>query len=109
MSSYRLCVIGGWCGNRMIMVAEHLETVLSQEGFSCRVSTHSIWENYSTPPEGDLILQLLPAYSPSETSIPLINIRPLLLNLDDEATIAAILEAVTRVTEGSANGVLQGH
>ena len=109
LSSYRVCVVGGWCGNRMIMVAEHLESVLSRAGFSCRVTTHSVWENYSAPPEGDLILQLLPAYSPSETSIPLVNIRPLLMDLDHKDTLAAILEAVERVDERSPNGISQRH
>ena len=32
MSNYKVCVIGGWCGNRMVMVAEHLEELLGKAG-----------------------------------------------------------------------------
>jgi len=91
---YRVCVVGGWCGNRMIMVADHLRERLSQAGYACTVTTHSVWENYSSPPEGDLILHLVPAYSQAETKSPLINIRPLLADLDHPATMQKILDQV---------------
>jgi hypothetical protein len=88
----------------MAMVAEHLNVILSKAGYKCQLTTHSVWENYSCPPVGDLILQLLPAYSPSETACPLINIRPLLMDLDHRPTIEAILEQVRLDHQGASNG-----
>jgi len=94
MSAYRICVIGGWCGNRLYIVAEHVREVLAQAGLTCQVVTHSVWENYSQPPASQLILQLLPAYTPEEAGCPVINIRPLLADLDHPVTIQTILDHV---------------
>ncbi len=91
MSKFRVSVIGGWCGNRMIMVAEHLASMLNNYGYSCKVTHHSVWENYSQPPSADLVLQLLPAYTEAETQCPVINIKPLLVDLDHPLTIDNIL------------------
>lgn len=91
MSKYRISVIGGWCGNRLIMVAEHIDQVLQDSGFSCQVKHHSVWENYTQPPSSDLVLQLLPAYTEEETNCPVINIKPLLADLDHPLTIDNIL------------------
>jgi hypothetical protein len=89
-----ICVIGGWCGNRMVIVAEHIDGVLRAAGFNCRISHHSVWENYSQPPSADLILQLLPAFSEVETICPIVNIRPMLVDLDHPETLNKILEKV---------------
>jgi hypothetical protein len=94
MHNYKVCVIGGWCGNRMIIVAEHLEELFDRAGFPCRVTTHSVWENYNQPPKANLILQLLPAFTESETNCPVITIKPLLIDLDHYATIEKILKQV---------------
>jgi len=94
MANYRVCVVGGWCGNRMVMVAEHLEEVLARAGYACRVTTHSVWENYTVPPSANLILQLLPAFTAAETGCPVLTIKPLLVDLDHPATLAKILEQV---------------
>jgi hypothetical protein len=91
MSMYTVCVVGGWCGNRMVMVAEHLQELFEQAGFPCKVNHFSVWENMSSAPRGDLILQLLPAYTEKETGCPVINIKPLLLDLDHAPTIEKIL------------------
>ena len=94
MKEYSICVVGGWCGNRMVIVADHLRELLAAAGYSVKVKTYSVWENYSTPPEGDLILQLLPAYSQANTKSPILNIRPLLRDLDEPDVIAQIMEQV---------------
>lgn len=94
MSVYSICVVGGWCGNRMVIVADHLREILINSGFVVKVNTFSVWENYSTAPVADLILQLLPAYSQEETGRKVINIRLLLRDLDDKQTIDEIIEQV---------------
>jgi len=94
MLNYKVCVIGGWCGNRMIMVAEHLEELFSKAGLPCRVTTHSVWENYSRPPVANLVLQLLPAFTEAEAGCPVITIRPMLVDLDHPATIEKVLKQV---------------
>ena len=73
------------------MVAEHLAKLLQDVGYSCQVNHHSVWENYSHPPAADLILQLLPAYTEAETRCPVINIKPLLADLNHPLTIDNIL------------------
>lgn len=94
MNEYSICVVGGWCGNRMVIVADHLRELLFSSGFTVNVKTFSVWENYSSAPEADLILQLLPAYSQEETGTKVINIRSLLRDLDDSQTIREIIEQV---------------
>ena len=94
MTKYRVCVIGGWCGNRLTMVAEHLSDLLEKAGYPCQVKSHSVWENYSQPPVSNLILQLLPAFTEPETGCPVINVRPFLLDLDHPATIEKVLKQV---------------
>ena len=94
MKTYKVCVVGGSCGHRMLLVADHLADLLKAGGYPCRVTHHSIWENYSTPPQADLVLQLLPAYTPDESACPVLNIRPLLIDQDQPETIARILEQV---------------
>jgi galactitol-specific phosphotransferase system IIB component len=91
---YKICVVGGWCGNRMVVVKDNIQSLLSEAGFPVKVTTHSVWENYSTSPVADLILQLLPAYKESETNCPIINVKPYLLDPDDPATTKKILEHV---------------
>jgi hypothetical protein len=95
MSVYSICVVGGWCGNRMVIVAEHLQQLITNAGYPCKVTHHSVWENYSTPPRADLVLQLLPAYTEAETGCPIIPIRPLLLDLNDPKTIARVMDRIT--------------
>ena len=105
MNDYRVCVIGGWCGNRMFMVAEHLDEVLHDAGFPSRVTTHSVWENYSRPPASDLVLQLLPAFTEEEARCPVLTIKPLLADLNQAETIGSILDRVgndyPRITAGN--------
>lgn len=94
MARYHVCVVGGWCGNRMVMVAEHLETKLSDAGFPSRVTTHSVWDNFSQPPKANLILQLLPAFKETEVGCPVLTVKPLLADVNHPETIEKILGQV---------------
>ena len=94
MKTYKVCVIGGWCGNRMVIVADHIAQKLADAGYPCSIRTFSAWENYTQPPSADLVLQLLPAFTEAETGCPVINIKPLLVDLDDSKTITRVLEQV---------------
>jgi hypothetical protein len=92
--SYRIVVIGGWCGNRLFVVADHLRDLLTEAGFKVRVTPHNIWENYTQPPHSHLVLQLLPAFTEAEVGRPVINIRPLLKDLDDPETLDKVMAQV---------------
>jgi hypothetical protein len=94
MAKYRVVVVGGWCGNRMVMVAEHLTDLLAAAGYAAHVTTHSVWESYSRPPAANLLLQLLPAFTEAEAGCPVLTIKPLLVDLDHPATIEKILKQV---------------
>jgi hypothetical protein len=94
MPPYRISVIGGWCGNRLFMVTDHISERLEKAGFHCQVKGHSVWDNYSQPPTSNLILQLLPAFSVAEAGCPVINIKPLLLDLDHPQTMEKIFAQV---------------
>ena len=94
MSIYRVCVIGGWCGNRLVMVAEHIDELLQKAGYPCRVKSHSVWENYNQPPVSNLVLQLLPAFTEAETGCPVINVRPFLVDLDHPQTMEKIFTQI---------------
>lgn len=95
MAIYKVCVVGGWCGNRMVMVAERLAERLAQAGYDCRVFQHSVWDNFSAPPPAHLVLQLLPAFTPAETGCPVLLIRPLLRDLDHAETLAQVMQQVS--------------
>jgi hypothetical protein len=103
MPTFKVCVVGGWCGNRMVMLAEYLAEWLQQAGYDCRVVQHSVWNNVSAPPPAQLVLQLLPAYTEAEAGCPVINIRPLLRDLSDPATLERVrqhLQAHYPVSDG---------
>jgi hypothetical protein len=78
----------------MVMVAEHLEAVLSKAGFRSKVFTHSVWDNFSQPPAANLVLQLLPAFKEAEVGCPLLTVKPLLADIDHPETIDRILNQV---------------
>ncbi len=94
MSSYRICVIGGHCGVRMIVVAEHLEELLRKAGYPCEVTHQSLWDHPTPPRSVNLILELLPAFTEAEAGCPVLSIRQLLRDLDDPQTIEKIFERV---------------
>jgi hypothetical protein len=94
MKSYKVSIIGGWCGNRMVIVADHIAEKLEAAGYPCKVGTFNAWENYTQPPIADLILQLLPAFTEAETHCPVINIKPLLVDLNHSQTFDRIFQQV---------------
>ncbi|MCZ7552530.1 MAG: hypothetical protein B6D39_06600 [Anaerolineae bacterium UTCFX2] len=94
MTNYHVCVVGGWCGNRMVMVAEYLTERLSAAGYPCHVTTHSVWDNFNQPPAANLILQLLPAFTESEVECPVLTIKLLLADINHAETIERILRQV---------------
>ena len=94
MARYHIRVIGGWCGNRIVMVADYLTELFEKKGYDCRVTHQSIWETYSLPPSVDLILQLMPAFTEAQAGCPVINIKPLTLDLDHSPTINRILDVL---------------
>jgi hypothetical protein len=78
----------------MVMVAEHLEELLQKEGYPSRVTTHSVWDNFSAPPPANLVLQLLPAFTEAETGCPVITIKPMIADYDHAETLAKIFARV---------------
>ena len=94
MSSYRICVVGGHCGVRMIVVAEHVGELLKKAGFPCEVTHQSLWDHPTPPRSANLILELLPAFTEAEAGCPVLSIRQLLRDLDDPQTIEKIFERV---------------
>lgn len=94
MAAYKVCVVGGHCSNRYMIVAEQLKTLFESRGISCQVITHGVAGEYSFPPRSNLILQLLPAFTEAEAGCPVINIKPLIGDPQHPATIEKILKQV---------------
>jgi hypothetical protein len=94
MALYKVVIVGGWCGNRMVIVADYLSELFEKAGYPSRVSHQSVWENPSAPYGAKLVLQLLPAFTEAETGCPVINIKPLLVDLDHPGTISKIMEQI---------------
>ena len=99
MPRFHVCVLGGSCGNRMIIIADHLSELFLQKGYNCRVTSISVWECFSFPPSADLLLQLLPAYKEEEVECPTINIRPFLQDIDDPLTLQKIYFEIEKNSE----------
>ncbi len=95
MQKFHIRLVGGWCGNRMVMVRDNLNQLLTEQGYEVKIDQQSIWENYALPQHADLILQLMPAFSPEELDPPSLFVRPFLKDLDHPETIAQILKAVS--------------
>jgi len=94
MKKAHIRIVGGWCGNRMAMIQEYLGSLLPARGYSARVDFQSIWESQAVCPTADLILQLIPAFSKDEVHCPLLDIRPMLRDLEHAQTVELILNAV---------------
>jgi hypothetical protein len=78
----------------MVKVAEHMKELLDEKGYPCNVVTHSATTNTGVPFMTNLVLQLLPAFTPEEAGCPVISVKPLILDLDHPATIEKILNQV---------------
>lgn len=94
MSQYRICVVSGWCGNLRIIVADHLNDILNRAGYRFLLEQQSVWENPDPPTRADLVLQLLPAFTESDTGCPVIDIKALLRDLDHQPTITKIIRQI---------------
>lgn len=94
MSNYKVCVVGGFCSNRIMIVAEQLREFFDKQGIDCQVTTHGVATEGGFPPRSNLILQLLPAFTEEEAGCPVINIKPLIGDPMHPATIEKILKHV---------------
>lgn len=94
MKTYKVCVVGGHCSNRYMIVAEQLTALFEKHGLPCQVVTHGVAGEYSFPPRANLILQLLPAFTEAEAGCPVINVKPLIGDPTHPATIEKILNQV---------------
>ncbi|MFO7943872.1 MAG: hypothetical protein R6U51_06195 [Anaerolineales bacterium] len=90
MSTYHIRIVGGWCGNRMVMVQDHLSQLLKQHGYQVSIDQQSIWENYAPPQRADLVLQMIPAFQPEDLVCPSLAVRPFIRDLDDQKTLQKI-------------------
>jgi len=97
MKTYKVCVVGGHCSNRYMIVAEQLSKLFEEKGIQCYVFTHGVTGEYSFPPRANLILQLLPAFTEAETGCPVINIKPLIGNPSHPETIQKVMEQLQRI------------
>jgi hypothetical protein len=78
----------------MIVVAEHLQELLQNAGYNCEVTHQSLWDHPTPPYAANLVLELLPAFTETEAGCPVINIKPLLRDLDHPQVIDKILKQV---------------
>lgn len=91
---FQIRIVNGWCGNRMVIVRDHLARLLEARGYHVKLDNQSIWENSSPPERVDLVFQLIPAFQPDELSCPSISIRPLLKDLDHPETLDRVFDIV---------------
>jgi hypothetical protein len=94
MKKFHIRIVNGWCGNRMIIIRDHLAGILEDEGYEFKLDNQSIWENSSPPTHVDLVFQLIPAFSEAELGCPSISIRPFLKDLNDPKTLDGVLNIV---------------
>jgi len=94
MKSFKVCVVGGHCSNRMSIVAEQISTLFENNHIDCQVITHGVAGEHGFPPRSNLILQLLPAFTEAEAGCPVINIKPLIGDPNHPETIEKILKQV---------------
>ena len=94
MKTYKVCVVGGHCSNRYMIVAEQLSKLFEDRDLPCQVVTHGVAGEYSFPPRANLILQLLPAFTEAEAGCPVINIKPLIGDPNHPETIRKVMECI---------------
>ncbi len=94
MDKFHIRIVNGWCGNRMVIVRDHLAQLLEGRGYQVKLDNQSIWENSSPPDRVDLVFQLIPAFQPDELTCPSISIRPLLKDLDHPETLEKVFQIV---------------
>lgn len=94
MGKFHIRLVGGWCGNRMVMVQQNLDNLLAERGFDVKIDQQSVWESYAPPQHVDLVLQLMPAFSADELEPPSLLVHPFLKDIDHQETIEQVFEAV---------------
>ena len=94
MKKFHIRIVGGWCGNRMVIVRDHLHQLLEEKGYSVKIDNQSIWENSSPPEHADLVFQLIPAFQPEELTCPSLHIRPMLKDLNHPGTLENVFQIV---------------
>ena len=100
-------IVGGSCGNTLIRITDHLRDWINDDlGYDCQVDHQNIWQSWGPPPLVDVILQTMPAYFQSDTEIPIVYIKPLILNQDDPETLLKI-RIVLEKTFGLAPNLLE--
>ena len=92
MQKLHIRIVGGWCGNRMIIIRDYLEQLIMARGYQIKIDYQSVWESSAVCPTADLMLQLIPAFKQEDVHCPLLNVRPFLRDLDHEETIAIIFD-----------------
>jgi len=94
MGKFHIRLVGGWCGNRLAMVQEHLDMLLAEKGYEIKIDQQSIWESYAPPQHADLVLQLMPAFSPDELKPPSLLVHQFVKDIDHQETLEQVFEAV---------------
>lgn len=94
MKKFHIRIVGGWCGNRMVMIRDNLSELLADRGYQVKLDQQSIWENSAPPLHVDMVLQLISAFGLDELNCPSLNIRPFLKDLDHQETLDNIFKAV---------------
>jgi len=111
MGKFHIRLVGGWCGNRMVMVRDNLAQLLAERGYEVKIDQQSIWENYAPPQHTDLVLQLMPAFSHEELQPPSLMVRPFLKDLNHKETLEKVFDAVTeyypQLQEGTNSAAVQ--
>ncbi len=92
MKKFHIRIVGGWCGNRMVMIRDYLADLLDENGYDVKLDQQSIWENNAPPFFADMVLQLFAAFSADELGGPMLSIRPFLKDLEDPETLVKIFE-----------------
>jgi galactitol-specific phosphotransferase system IIB component len=96
MGKFHIRLVGGWCGNRMVMVRDQLDNLLTQKGYDVKIDQQSVWESYAPPQHANLVLQLMPAFSPDELKPPSLLVHPFLKDLDHQQTLDQVCDAVAQ-------------
>jgi len=97
MEPYKVCLVSGWCGNLRFIITEHIEKIFTEAGFQLKITYKNVWENPDPPRSFDLVLQLLPIFREEETGSPMINIKPMLADLNHQPTINKINQHIETI------------
>jgi hypothetical protein len=97
MKKCEVCIIGGSCGTFLIAVTDHLQKVFATKGLDCKVYYQSALQNSDPPSTANVVLQSMPLLTEKDIHCPLINIRPLIVDLNQVETMQKILTTVEQI------------